>query len=198
MKLKELTSIEKSFFDFDEEHRTAKIVLDFEKPGDIFDRNYVTKMPVLSDEFLAWIKSAFDLVSPTYKIDLTIRFDTLEGYTDKELRKVFDDNIELEFKSHFIKKHNRNMMAVGLIVIGLAFFVAMLLINRLWNIESVWKDIVSYVSDIATTVTFWEAMTILIVEQKESTDYLNNLHRRFSDIQFTEKKAETTEQERQN
>ena len=47
-----------------------------------------------------------------------------------------------------------------------------------------------YISDIATTVSFWEAMTILVVEQKEKRAYLKNLKSRFSSIRFVDKNGE--------
>ena len=184
MKIKEAANIEESFFDIDTVNNTAKIVLEFERPEDIFDTNYISKTPVLSDDFSEWIRSAFRLVSSKYKIDLTVRFDDMENYTEDELREIFRKNIDLEFKSNFIANRSKNRIAFSLIGIGVAFFMAMLLINNLWDSASVWKDVFVYISDIATTVTFWEAMTILVVEQKEKRAYLKDLRTRFSSIRF--------------
>jgi len=183
-KMKEMVNIEKSFFDVDEDAKTARIVLEFESPDDIFDENYVTKTPVLSDDFSEWIESAFDLVSPKYKIDLTVRFRDMGGYTGDQLSEIFKKNIDLEFKSKFEANRKKNRVAYSLIGIGVAFFLAMMLITRLWDGDSVWKEIFVYISDIATTVAFWEAMTILVVEQKEKRAYLKNLRSRFSAIRF--------------
>ena len=184
MKIRESANIEESFFDIDTVNNTAKIVLEFERPEDIFDTNYISKTPVLSDDFSEWIRSAFRLVSSKYKIDLTVRFDDMENYTEDELREIFRKNIDLEFKSNFIANRSKNRIAFSLIGIGVAFFMAMLLINNLWDSASVWKDVFVYISDIATTVTFWEAMTILVVEQKEKRAYLKDLGTRFSSIRF--------------
>ena len=46
------------------------------------------------------------------------------------------------------------------------------------------KPIFSYVSDIATTVAFWESMTILIVEVQEHRSYLIAVEKRFSGVNF--------------
>ena len=184
MKLKEIANIEKSFFDVDDEAKVARITLEFEHAEDIFDENYISKTPVLSDDFIDWIGSVFTLVSDKYKIDLTVNFKDMGGYTEDNLSDIFRKNIELELKSRFKENRKRNRVAYGLIFVGVMFFFAMMLINRLWDTESVWKEIFVYISDIATTVTFWEAMTILVVEQKEKRAYIKNLRSRFSSIRF--------------
>lgn len=189
MSVKEIVNIEKSFFDIDEKTNVAHIILSFDRPGDIFDTNYISGTPVLSDDFMDWIQSAFELVSPKYRIDLTVRFNDMSGYTGEQLSEIFRKNIDLEFKSKLNANRNRNKIAVGLVGIGVTFFIAMMLISRLWATDSVWKEIFIYMSDIATTVTFWEAMTILVVEQKEKRAYLRNLKHRFSAIAFEKQVA---------
>ena len=190
MNIKEIINIEKSFFDIDDGAKIARIVLCFDKPYDIFDTNYISKTPVLSDDFIDWIGSAFKLVSDKYKIDLTVYFNDMCGYTEEEFADIFNKNIELEFKSSFKENRKRNKIAYSLIGIGIVLFLAMMLINRLWTTDSVWKDVFVYISDIATTVSFWEAMTILVVEQKEKRAYLKNLKSRFSSIRFVDKNGE--------
>lgn len=155
----------------------------------IIDGNRISKTPILSDDFTEQIESAFDLVSPKYKIDLTVRFSDMSGYTEEQFSEIFRKNIDLKCKRKFYAKRGKNKIAFGLIGIGVAFFLAMMLISRLWNTESVWKEIFIYVSDIATTVTFWEAMTILVVEQKEKRAYLRNLKTRFASMRFISKEG---------
>ena len=43
----------------------------------------------------------------------------------------------------------------------------MMMITNLWEDGGVWKNIICYIMDITTIVTFFEAMNILIVENKE-------------------------------
>lgn len=193
MNIKKIANIEESFFDIDEKARVAAIELEFGSPDDIFDNTYVSKIPVLSDDFIAWIGGAFRLVSDKYRIALTVRFDDMGGYTEKELAEIFYKNIDLEFKSRFVENRGKNRIAYGLIAIGIAFFLVMMLVNRLWESDSVWKDIFVYVSDIATTVAFWEAITILVVQQKEKLDYLKNLKSRFASIKFAGKPRSATD-----
>ena len=45
--------------------------------------------------------------------------------------------------------------------------------------------------DIGTTVTFWEALTILIVENKEKSDITMNLIKRYGNINFHQKEEKS-------
>ena len=60
----------------------------------------------------------------------------------------------------------------------------MILTGTAWDSGSVIKPIFSYVSDIATTAAFREAMTILIVERQEHRTYLIAVEKRFSGVNF--------------
>lgn len=197
MRLKEefdkYMKIEEEFFDVDRETRVATVRIAFGSPEDIFDVNYVTKAPVFSDEFSDWIKSAFRLVPNKYKIRLEIVFDDMAGYTDEQLLDLFKKNLYLDFKSTSEVGRAKNRIACGLIGIGTALFVAMILINNLWTGESLFKSIFAYVSDIAATVTFWEAMNILIVENMETRRHMSNLAGRFESIRFLSSAEESVE-----
>lgn len=183
--LKELLNVENEFFDLDYNKRIAYMHLEFDKPSDIFDLNSKTKLPVLSDDFMEWIASAFDYAPKKYKIDLDVSFTDMEGFDNDALQAIFKKNMMLEFKENEGKARTKNNIAFSLIGIGVIFFITMLLINNLWINGGLIKDIFKYVADIATTVTFWEAMTILVVENKERRSYMKNLIGRFSSIRFS-------------
>lgn len=182
--------IEEDFFDIDKKAKIARVKLKFEKPSEIFDVNYISKLPVLSDDFLEWIGSAFKLIPLKYKIDLTVEYDDLEGWDEEQLSDVFKKNIMLEYRSAKNIEKRKNLIAYGLIGVGAVMFIAMILISRLWNADSLLKDVFFYISDIATTVAFWEAMYILVVERGESGFHRKGLAYRFASIKFckTEKK----------
>ena len=55
-------NIEEEFFEIDKEKKLAKISLSFDRVSEIFDLNYISKMPVLSDDFMEWITSAFSII----------------------------------------------------------------------------------------------------------------------------------------
>ena len=182
--LKEYEKIEEEFFDIDENQKKATIKLRFNAPSDIFDVNYLSKKPVLSDDFLDWIKSAFDIIPAKYKINLDVSFTDMQGYSAEELNDIFKKNMMLEYKTSRSKRKSRNNIAFTLMGIGALFFIVMLFIEHLWVSDSILQKIFVYVSDICTTVTFWEALTILVVENHESRVYSLNLLERFSSIKF--------------
>lgn len=182
--LKEYEKIEEEFFDIDENQKKATINLRFNAPSDIFDINYISKKPVLSDDFLDWIKSAFDIIPAKYKINLDVSFSDMQGYSAEELNDIFKKNMMLEYKTSRSKRKSRNNIAFTLMGIGVLFFIGMILISNLWVSDSILQKIFTYVSDICTTVTFWEALTILVVENHENRVYSLNLLERFSSIKF--------------
>jgi hypothetical protein len=183
-----LKKLDYEFFELDDANKIAYMKLEFSKPSDIFDKNSITKTPMLSDDFIDWVHTSFDYTPRKYKLNLDVAFDDMEGYAPEQLKAVFDKNIGLEFKKIERKALSKNKVAFCLIGIGVAFLLAMLLITHLWSGESVAKSIFTYVFDIATTVTIWEAMTILVVESKERRSRMNALAKRIDDVNFSHKK----------
>ena len=185
--INELLNIEKEFYDFDEEKKEINFKLEFSEPEEIFDKNSITKVPVLSDEFFSWIQSSLEYTPNDYKLNIDIKFDDMKGYTEQQLKEIFNKNLGLEFKKNHRQKKSKDLIAYGLIAIGIVSLISMLLITWLWTQESLFREIVTYVLDIATTVVIWEAMTMLLVENKERRSYLKNILIRFGNISFGEK-----------
>lgn len=180
----EFLEIEKEFFDIDEEARIAHIDLEYEKPGDMFDLNCKTKTPLFNDDFDDWINSAFSMVPFKYGIELDVRFKDMDGYEPAELEQVFRKNLLLTAKQASIKYVRKTWLAISLIVIGLLFFVAMMLVGNLWRDGGIGHDIFFYIFDIFTTVLFWEAAGILLVENHELGRAAKGFRERFKKITF--------------
>lgn len=49
------------------------------------------------------------------------------------------------------------------------------------------KDIICYVMDVGTTVTIWETLRILIVENKRNRDLRKDLAKKYNAISFHKK-----------
>ncbi len=184
MIIEDYLNIENDFFELNSEEKIAYMNLYFDKPSDIMNKNSITKTPIFNDEFISWISKAFKRAPRGYRIDLNIEFKDFEGYDNESLCEIFKKNILLEVKANKLEADGKNKTAFSLIIIGIIFFLAMLLINNLWKSGGVAKDIFSYIADIATTVTFWEAMTILVVNNKERRSYLKCLYNKFNKIEF--------------
>ncbi|MGM9858135.1 MAG: hypothetical protein ACI311_02645 [Bacilli bacterium] len=159
---------------------------------------------MLSDDFNEWISCAIDYTPVNYKVNLNIYFEDLEGYTLEELNDIFSKNMALEFKHSEHNSFSKNRLAYGLVVGGVLLLIVTLLITSLWKVESIFKDIVSYLLDIATTVVIWEAMTILLVEDRERKSYYRRTFRKLENVTFykkrvsKEKKATTAKKNTKN
>lgn len=182
--IENFNNIENEFFELDHEKKIALMRLNFDKPSDIFDTNAITKLPVLSDDFIDWVKASFEYAPKKYTIDLDVSFKDMEGYSEEELKSIFFKNMILESKKAVKKISLKNKIAISLIIIGVTLLVGMILLLSLWKDGGALKEVISYVLDIATTVTIWEAMNILIVENKERRTYYKNLIKRYGDIKF--------------
>lgn len=189
--LKSIKDNEENFFDLDKDNKIALMKLEFDNPNDIFDKNAITKTPILNDDFIEWLKCSFEYTPEKYKIDLDISFNDMGGYSEHELKDIFYKNVLLKGKETFNETRRKNKVAIGLILLGIIFFIIMLLINNLWVNGGLFKEILSYIMDIGTTVTFWEALTILIVENKEKSDITLNLIKRYGNINFHQKEEKS-------
>ena len=179
----DLRAIEGEFFDIDEEKKIATLRFRFDSPEDIMDVNAVTKIPVLSDEFSEWIRYAIVYTPRRVKIDIDVSFVSMNGYTEEQLADIFQKNVRLEAKKIYRENRGKKLLAYGLIGIGLLFFLLMVLLTSVFDTGLV-GEIVGYVSDIATTVAFWEALTILLVENRERRNEALDVMKRFHSIAF--------------
>lgn len=187
--LRDYEHIENEFFGID--GGTAKVRLHFEKPDEVFDANCLSKTPVLNDDFDEWLQSAFEMVPSKYKLALEISFDDMDGYTQEQLSEIFRKNLLLSARTIGQSVRKRDRLAVGLISAGLIAFIVMMLISRLWEAESLWHEVFFYFLDIATTVLFWEAAGILLVENREHRIKAKAYRERFASIRFCEAKQDS-------
>ena len=68
--------------------------------------------------------------------------------------------------------------------LGALFFLAFFLMSLFWENGGILAEMAKYVADIAACVVFWEAITILVVENKERRDGAKRLLKRFHSISF--------------
>ena len=129
MKKKELESIYRigdRFFEMDHREKIAFVKLNFENPDEIFNRNYLAKMPIMSDDFISWIDSVFRLIPQEYRIDLEILFNDMQGYGEEEMEEIFRQNILLEYRAAFSEHRRQNKTAMKLLLTGVCLFIAMM------------------------------------------------------------------------
>ena len=183
MKIKTAAEIQSEFFDIDREAKIAHIELGCDTPDDMFDTRYISKQPILSEDFKDTLIDSLRLVKRKYKIDLTVRFRDFGAYSEEGLHTLFRKNLEFGACAAEQVLHEFNvgwyMFGAGIV----CFFLTMLL-NLGWQKESVWKEILIYVADILTTVFFWEAVSLFFTGRRERRDTLREAARRFCAIHF--------------
>lgn len=182
--LNKIENIEDKFYDINTSDQIVTIYLQYDKVSDLFNPNYKSKQPIFNGDLLEMIKSIFQSIPSHHKLSLDIQIDDAEGYTDKELLDLFIDNILLAYKIKHREINRRNKTAIRLVLIGLFFLVMMLTAGHIWPDKGLAHDIFFYVSDIAATVTIWEALTITIIQIHENRLYEGSLLMRFEGIKI--------------
>ena len=180
--------VEREFFDIDDENKRTNFNLEFSSPEDIFDPNLKSGVPALSDDFVEWLKEALEYSPKKYKIDLNVTFDDLGEYTEEELKFIFQKNMMLEYKKMKRNEFSKNRLAYSLIGVGIVLLISTFTILSMWKNIGLIYEIFSYILDIATTVVFWEALTILLVEGSERKFYLKQIITKFDKVVFKKKK----------
>ena len=179
--------VEREFFDIDDENKRTNFNLEFSSPEDIFDPNLKSGVPALSDDFIEWLKESLEYSPKKYKIDLNVTFDDLGEYTEEELTIIFKKNMMLEYKRMKRNEFSKNRLAYSLIGVGIVLLVFTFTILSMWKNIGLIYEMFSYILDIATTVVFWEALTILLVEGRERKFYLKRIITKFDKVVFKKK-----------
>lgn len=184
---KNYLSIEKEFFEMDDENKTALIRMEFQSPDEIIKSGTISKTPMMTDEFLDDVVGMFDLVPDTYHLDLRMVFDEMGGYTKEQMTQIFDKNIMLITKSHHRVAYRHNMLALTMVGIGILLILLFVWISKIWTEESEARSIAEFILEIVATVPFWAAMEIYFIDNSERRRTLMNLKRRFHRIEFVTK-----------
>ena len=184
---KNYLSIEKEFFEMDEENKTALIRMEFQSPDEIIKSGTISKTPMMTDEFLDDVVGMFDLVPDTYHLDLRMVFDEMGGYTKEQMTQIFDKNILLITKSRNRIAHRHNMLALTMVGIGILLILLFVWLSNIWTKESQARTIAEFILEIVATVPFWAAMEIYFIDNSERRRTLMNLKRRFHRIEFVTK-----------
>lgn len=184
---KNYLSIEKEFFEMDEENKTALIRMEFQSPDEIIKSGTISKTPMMTDEFLDDVVGMFDLVPDTYHLDLRMVFDEMGGYTKEQMTEILKKNIMLVIKSRNRIAHRHNMLALTMVGIGILLILLFVWISKIWTEESEARSIAEFILEIVATVPFWAAMEIYFIDNSERRRTLMNLKRRFHRIEFVTK-----------
>ncbi|MBP1555569.1 MAG: hypothetical protein J6U30_05775 [Oscillospiraceae bacterium] len=138
----------------------------------------------MNAEFVDSIKDTLKMIPMKYRIDLTVRFSDPDGWNEQMLTDILRKNLRLQVGKASREVRRKDLIAVLLIVIGAVFFALRMLVHGVWGRDSFLNDLLYYVADLATTVTMYEALTILLLQQGEFRIDLRNIERRISSVRF--------------
>ena len=186
---KKYQNIENEFFELDPVQNTALIRMEYKKPGDIIEADAVTKTPRMTIDFIEDLIDKVDYLPPKYKMHLIVTFEDMEGYSEEQLEDICSKNLLLETKARNRNAKVHNRLALYLCATGLMFILLAIWIGNIWKEESMLRNIVAYILDIAATVPFWAAMEIYFIDNSERRRKLINLKKRFERIEFRHKQA---------
>jgi hypothetical protein len=181
---KEYRAIHEDFFQLDKENKLARVDLAFNGPSDIFAATVQAGVPIISDDFIVWLFNTFDYIPDKYKLDISVSFADMEGYSVEGLEEIFRKNIILALRMNMQKTRQRNRLARILCLSGVLLILLSVWLVNVWTKEGTNRDIVFFVLDIASTVPFWGAMEIYLVEGSERRKITENITKRFRSISF--------------
>ncbi|MBP0986166.1 MAG: hypothetical protein J6P39_04070 [Oscillospiraceae bacterium] len=138
----------------------------------------------MNADFVDSIKDTLKMIPMKYRIDLTVRFSDPDGWNEEMLTDILRKNLRLQVGKASREVRRKDLIAVLLIVIGAVFFALRMLVHGVWGRDSFLNDLLYYVADLATTVTMYEALTILLLQQGEFRIDLRNIERRISSVRF--------------
>lgn len=138
----------------------------------------------MSAEFVDSIKDTLKMIPMKYKIDLTVRFSDPDGCSEQMLTDILRQNLRLDVGKASREIQRKDLIAALLILAGAVFFAVMMLVHSVWGRDTFLNDLLYYVADLATKVTIYEALSILLLQQGEFRLDLNNIERRISSVRF--------------
>ena len=187
----------KKRFDVDEEKKTVKLALHYEKASDILDTSLDSKIPTFDRSKFDYIKDTISDFRPDYKTDLSIQIDDYEGYKADEIIEGFNDAVELTHYSGN-REHKKKFVQVTFLIIA-----GVLLLNIIANgyvidwfgFSEIGTSVFKEVLDISSWVFIWEAVSLMFLRPSEDRLISLTLAHKLKQVNFLNKKGEVVAKE---
>lgn len=180
-----------TYFDICEDKNEATLNLKYEKPSDIFDPHFISKKPILSDDFLNEIYYALNVLPTKYYLNLNILFNDLEGYSIESLDDIFLSSIMMTNEEWIITDKKDSHLGYFFLGLGIIFLIIMFVLvgiveQKINNADNkLWFRVLKYVLDILAMVMIWESVTIFFVKRNELRAKQISFNRRIKNITFS-------------
>ena len=187
----------KKRFDVDEEKKTVKLSLHYDKASDILDTSLDSKIPTFDRSKFDFIKDTISDFRPDYKTDLSIQIDDYEDYKADEIMEGFNDAVELTHYSGN-REHKKKFVQVTFLIIAgvlLLNIIANGYIIDLFGFSEVGTSVFKEVLDISSWVFIWEAVSLMFLRPSEDRLISLTLAHRLRQVNFLDKKGEVVAKE---
>jgi hypothetical protein len=179
-----------TYFDLDDKKKEANVNLLYDNPNEIFDIHFLSKKPIINDDFLNEIFYALRVLPSKYYVNVKIYFKDMNGYSEKELEDIFVKSIMITNAEWRIEEKKSNKVGLFFSIIGIVFLIILWVLTAI--LEAKFSDISSmlayrvfyYVLDILITVILWEAVTIYFVKRNEDRAKHLSFNRRLNVVTF--------------
>lgn len=187
----------KKRFDVDEEKKTVKLALHYEKASEVLDTSLDSKIPTFDRSKFDFIKDTISDFRPDYKTDLSIQIDDYEDYKADEIMEGFNDAVELTHYSGN-REHKKKFVQVTFLIIAgvlLLNIIANGYIIDLFGFSEIGTSVFKEVLDISSWVFIWEAVSLMFLRPSEDRLISLTLAHRLKQVSFLDKKGEVTAKE---
>ncbi len=179
-----------TYFDLDDKKKEANVNLLYDNPNEIFDIHFLSKKPIINDDFLNEIFYALRVLPSKYYVNFNIYFKDINGYSENELEDIFVKSIMITNAEWRIEEKKSNKVGLFFSIIGIVFLIILWVLTAI--LEAKFSDISSmlayrvfyYVLDILITVILWEAVTIYFVKRNEDRAKHISFNRRLNVVTF--------------
>jgi len=185
-----------TYFDLDDKKKEANVNLLYDNPNEIFDIHFLSKKPIINDDFLNEIFYALRVLPSKYYVNFNIYFKDMNGFSEKELEDIFVKSIMITNAEWRIEEKKSNKVGLFFSIIGIVFLIILWVLTAI--LEAKFSDISSmlayrvfyYVLDILITVILWEAVTIYFVKRNEDRAKHLSFNRRLNVVTFKKHEKE--------
>lgn len=182
----------KKYYEVDEEKRTVKVKLSYEKASELLTDDYSSEThPEFNSGILIRTSEVISRIPLGYKIDLQFAVDDYEGHNAKTLLESFNDAVEMRHYS-VLGEGKRNGLRIALLlvagIVSLVFMIAGA--SAGWFGSDTTKDLITEVIDIIGWVFIWEAVSIMFLSPSEERMQSIKLRTRVNSIAFIDGESE--------
>ena len=179
-----------TYFDLDDNKKEANVNLLYDNQNEIFDIHFLSKKPIINDDFLNEIFYALRVLPSINYVNFNIYFKDMNGYSENELEDIFVKSIMITNAEWRIEEKKSNKVGLFFSIIGIVFLIILWVLTAI--LEAKFSDISSmlayrvfyYVLDILITVILWEAVTIYFVKRNEDRAKHISFNRRLNVVTF--------------